>query len=52
MPRRYDGAEAIAATLVTLPTHVLLKDGDRRRVVEMLRGGIKKVASAGSGRPQ
>jgi len=49
---RYDGAEAIAATLVTLPTHVLLKDGDRRRVVEMLRGGIKKVASAGSGRPQ
>jgi dTDP-4-amino-4,6-dideoxygalactose transaminase len=38
----YEGAEAIAAALVTLPTHALLKDGDRRRVVELLENGMGK----------
>jgi perosamine synthetase len=39
----YPGAERIAATLFTLPTHVLLTDRDRRAVCEGLRRiGIRK----------
>jgi len=33
----YPGAERVAATLVTLPTHVLVADSDRRRLCDALR---------------
>jgi len=33
-PSNFEGAEQISATLVTLPTHILLKEKDRAKVCD------------------
>lgn len=50
--REYPGAERIASTLITLPTHVLLKAGDRETICENMectqgRQGSSRCSLAG-----